>query len=116
MRQRAAFLLDPVSIRKPDEMASDHWTWATPRPAYLREIEPLAHPSAWPSPDQKPQASSVLAYRAMTNERMREAEEHRADSAKLERARAAAVRKRLESLELNSERKGERGQPERQTA
>ena len=116
MRQRAAFLLDPVSIRKPDEMASDHWAWATPRPAYMREIEPLAHPSAWHSPDQKPQSSSVLAYRAMTNERMREAEEHRVDSVKLQRARAAAVRKRLESLELNSKRKGVREQPERQTA
>lgn len=23
--------------------------WATPRPAYMREIEPLAHPSVWPS-------------------------------------------------------------------
>ena len=116
MRQRAVFFSPVSQVGKPDEMASDHWAWATPRPAYMREIEPLAHPSAWHSPDQKPQASSVLAYRAMTNERMREAEEHRIDSAKLERARAAAVRKRLESLELNSKRKGVREQPERQTA
>lgn len=107
MRQRAVFFSAVFQVRKPDEMSTDRWPWATPRPAYLREIEPLAHPSAWHSPDQKPQASSVLAYRAMTNERMREAEEHR---------RAAAVRKRLESLESNSKRKGERGQPERQTA
>ena len=116
MRQRAVFFSAVFQVGKPDEMASDHWAWATPRPAYMREIEPLAHPSAWHSPDQKPQASSVLAYRAMTNERMREAEEHRIDSAKLQRARAAAVRKRLESLELNSKRKGVREQPERQTA
>ena len=116
MRQRAAFFSPVSQVGKPDEMSTDRWAWATPRPAYMREIEPLAHPSAWHSPDQKPQASSVLASRAMTNERMREAEEHRIDSAKLERARAAAVRKWFESLELNSERKGEREQPERQTA
>ena len=24
--------------------------WKTPRPAYMREIEPLAHDDAWPSP------------------------------------------------------------------
>ena len=116
MRQRAVFFSAVFQVRKPDEMSTDRWPRATPRPAYLREIEPLAHPSAWPSPDQKPQASSVLAYRAMTNERMREAEEHRVASVKLQRARAAAVRKRLESLDSNSKRKGVRGQPERQTA
>lgn len=25
------------------------FSWVTPRPAYMREIEPLAHPDAWSS-------------------------------------------------------------------
>jgi hypothetical protein len=27
----------------------DPFTWKVPRPAYMRESEPLAHPDAWPS-------------------------------------------------------------------
>ena len=26
------------------------WLWKTPRPLYMRELEPLAHDGAWPSP------------------------------------------------------------------
>jgi hypothetical protein len=26
------------------------FAWQTPRPLYMREIEPLAHDGAWPSP------------------------------------------------------------------
>jgi hypothetical protein len=90
---------------------ANEWSWRTSRPSYLREIEPLAHPGAWPSPDRKPQAASILAYRAMTNERMREAEEHRIEGLKLERVRLAAACKRAERLE----REGGRGEsPEQQ--
>lgn len=90
-------------------MTSDHWTWATPRPAFMREIEPLARRASWPSPPKKPQPASILAYRALTNERLREAEVDR--QAGIKRAG------RDKTLELNSKRKGEAGdQPERQTA
>jgi hypothetical protein len=26
------------------------FAWETPRPTYMREVEPLAHPAVWPSP------------------------------------------------------------------
>jgi hypothetical protein len=34
--------------RKYDE---EQLHWKVPRPPYVREIEPLAHPAAWPSQD-----------------------------------------------------------------
>jgi hypothetical protein len=32
------------------------FAWRTPRPSYMREIEPLAHEGAWPTPDVWPPA------------------------------------------------------------
>ena len=91
-------------------MDSDHWTWATSRPYYMREIEPLARQNSWPSPEPRPQGASVLAYRALTNERMRAEQERQQNAEHCAQMRVAAARKRAESLELNSDRKGERNQ------
>jgi hypothetical protein len=48
---------------------NDNWTWAKPRPLFMKEAEPLARKSSWPTP-YRTSIEQVAEYRRITMERL----------------------------------------------